>query len=216
MVSMNNVRNKKSAAYENLKRKIISGLLQPGEALNEGDLSKEFKISKTPIREALQRLERDGFVEDIPGRGCFVSRISFQDIKEFFEIREILECEVVKRAALTGDPEKIEAVRKKFESSENNGDRSPRSQFKAGDRIHTYIFETFGNNRLNEIYRRLIEHVERMRIHFFNQPRTERAGQSYKEHVEILDALAARDSVRAENAVRNHYRNSIEFYRKII
>jgi DNA-binding GntR family transcriptional regulator len=156
---MNNVRNKKSTAYENLKKKIISGLLQPGEALNEGALSSELKISKTPIREALQRLERDGFVEDIPGRGCFVSRISFQDIREFFEIREILECEVVKRAALKGDPEKIEGVRKKFESSESNGDRSPRSQFKAGDRIHTYIFETFGNNRLNEFYRRIIEHV---------------------------------------------------------
>ena len=213
---MNNARNKKSTAYENLKKKIISGLLQPGEPLSEGTLSKEFKISKTPIREALQRLERDGFVEDIPGRGCFVSRISFQDIKEFFEIREILECEVAKRAALKGDPEKIEAIRKKFESSESNGDRNSRSQFKAGDRIHTYIIETFGNNQLNEIYRRIIEHVERMRIHFFNQPRTERAGQSYKEHLEILDALIARDSVRAENAVRNHFRNSIEFYRKII
>jgi len=213
---MNNVRNKKSAAYENLKKKIISGLLQPGEPLNEGILSKEFKISKTPIREALQRLERDGFVEDIPGRGCFVSRISFQDIKELFEIREILECEVVKRAALRGDPEKIEAVRKKFDSLESNGDRNPRSQFKAGDRIHTYIVESFGNNRLNEIYRRIIEHVERMRIHFFNQPRGERSGQSYEEHLEILDALIARDPVRAENAIRNHLRNSIEFYRNII
>ena len=213
---MNNVRNKKSAAYENLKKKIISGLLQPGEPLNEGILSKEFKISKTPIREALQRLERDGFVEDIPGRGCFVSRISFQDIKELFEIREILECEVVKRAALRGDPEKIEAVRKKFDSLESNGDRNPRSQFKAGDRIHTYIVESFGNNRLNEIYRRIIEHVERMRIHFFNQPRGERSGQSYEEHLEILDALIARDPVRAENAIRNHLRNSIEFYRNIM
>jgi len=213
---MNNARNKKSTAYENLKKKIISGLLQPGEPLNEGILSKEFKISKTPIREALQRLERDGFVEDIPGRGCFVSRISFQDIKELFEIREILECEVVKRAALRGDPEKIEAVRKKFDSLESNGDRNPRSQFKAGDRIHTYIVESFGNNRLNEIYRRIIEHVERMRIHFFNQPRGERSGQSYEEHLEILDALIARDPVRAENAIRNHLRNSIEFYRNII
>jgi DNA-binding GntR family transcriptional regulator len=213
---MNNVRNKKSTAYENLKKKIISGLLQPGEALNEGALSSELKISKTPIREALQRLERDGFVEDIPGRGCFVSRISFQDIREFFEIREILECEVVKRAALKGDPEKIEGVRKKFESSESNGDRSPRSQFKAGDRIHTYIFETFGNNRLNEFYRRIIEHVERMRIHFFNQPRGERSGQAYKEHLEILDALSARDPVRAERAVRDHLRNSIEFLKSVI
>ncbi len=213
---MNSVKNKKSTAYENLKKRIISGLLQPGEPLSEGILSKEFKVSKTPIREALQRLERDGFVEDIPGRGCFVSRISFQDIKELFEIREILECEVVKRAALKGDLEKIEAVRKKFESLEGNGDRNPRSQFKAGDQIHTYIVETFGNNRLNEIYRRIIEHVERMRIHFFNQPRGERSGQSYKEHLEILDALIARDPIRAENAVRNHLRNSIEFYRNVI
>jgi len=66
---MNNARNKKSTAYENLKKKIISGLLQPGEPLSEGTLSKEFKISKTPIREALQRLERDGFVEDIQVEG---------------------------------------------------------------------------------------------------------------------------------------------------
>ena len=213
---MTNPRNKKSTAYEHLKKKIICGLLQPGEPLNEAILSKEFKVSKTPIREALQRLERDGFVEDIPGRGCFVSRISFQDIKELFEIREILECEVVKRAALKGDPEKIEAVRKKFESLESNADRSPRSQFKAGDQIHTYIVEAFGNNRLNEMYRRIIEHVERLRIHFFNQPRGERSGQSYKEHLEILEALLARDPVRAENAVRDHFRNSMDFFKSII
>lgn len=213
---MNSVRNKKSTAYDNLKKKIISGLLEPGEPLNEGTLSKEFKISKTPIREALQRLERDGFVEDIPGRGCFASRISFQDIKELFEIREILECEAAKRAALRDDREKIEAVRKKFESLEGNGERSPRSPFKAGDQIHAYLIESFGNRRLNEIYRRLLEHVQRMRIHFFNQAREERSRRSYQEHLEILNALGARDPERAEKAVRSHLRNSIEFLKEII
>jgi len=213
---MANPRSKKSTVFENIKKRIINNVLQPGEPLNEGTLSKEFKVSKTPIREALQRLERDGFVEDIPGRGCFVSRISFQDIKELFEIREILECEVAKRAALKCDPEKIETVRKKFESLENNGERSPRSQYKAGDQIHTCIVETFGNHRLNEMYRRIIEHVERLRIYFFNQPRGERSGQSYKEHLEILDALLARDPVRAENAVKDHFRNSMDFFKSII
>jgi len=202
--------------YETLKRKIIDNSLKPGEPMNEAILAKELKISKTPIREALQQLERDGFVENFPGRGYFVSKISFQDVKELFEIREILECEVVKRAALKSDPEKIEGVRKKFESAESNGDRSSRNYFKAGDRIHSYIVEAFGNNRLNEIYVRLQEHVDRMRIHFFNQPRKERSGQAYKEHLEILEALFARDPARAEKAVRDHLRNSMEFLKMVM
>lgn len=209
-------KSKKSVVYDVLKKKIINNSLRPGEPMNESILAKELKISKTPIREALQQLERDGFVENIPGRGFFVSRISFQDVKELFEIREILECEAVKRAALKTDPQKIEWVRKKFESTETNGDRNPRNCFKAGDRIHSYIFETFGNNRLNEIYRRIQEHVDRMRIHFFAQPRGERSEQSYKEHVEILDGLAARDPTRAEKAMKDHLRNSIEYLKKII
>jgi len=213
---MANSKSKKIIVYEALKRKIISNSLKPGEPLNEGILSKEMKISKTPVREALQRLERDGFVENVPGRGCFVSRISFQDVKELFETREILECGVIKRAVLRGDPEKIEGVRKKFESLENNGEKNPTSQFKAGDRIHAYLFESFGNNRLNEIYRRLLEHVERMRIYFFTQAHEKRSERSYKEHLEILDALASRDPERAEEAMRIHLRNSIDFLKQVI
>jgi DNA-binding GntR family transcriptional regulator len=174
------------------------------------------KISKTPVREALQQLERDGFVENVPGRGCFVSRISFQDVKEIFETREILECGVIKRAALKGDPEKIEGIRKKFESLEMNGEKNSRSQFKAGIRIHAYLFESFGNSRLNEIYRRLLEHVERMRIYFFTQAHEERSENSYKEHLEILDALASRDPERAEQAMRAHLRNAIDFLKQVV
>ena len=213
---MTNPKSKKSIVYETLKKKIIDSSMKPGEPLIEAVLSKAMKISKTPVREALQQLERDGFVENVPGRGCFVSRISFQDVKELFEIREILECEVVKRAALKGNVEKVDAVRRKFESQENNGEKSSRTLFKAGDRIHLYLFESFGNSRLNEIYRRLQEHVERMRIHFFNQDHEERSKEAYQEHVAILDALAARNPEGAENAVRTHLRNSMEFLKNVI
>jgi DNA-binding GntR family transcriptional regulator len=213
---MMNSKSKKNIVYEALKKRIIANSLKPGEPLNEGVLSKEMKISKTPVREALQQLERDGFVENVPGRGCFVSRISFQDVKELFETREILECEVIRRAALKGDPERIEGVRKKFEFLESNGEKTPKSQFKAGDRIHAYLFESFGNNRLNEIYRRLLEHVERIRIYFFTQTREERSEESYKEHLEILDALASGDSDRAEKAMRAHLRNAMDFLKRVI
>jgi GntR family transcriptional regulator, rspAB operon transcriptional repressor len=213
---MRNQKNKKSMVYDILKKRIIDNSMKPGEPLIETVLSKEMKISKTPVREALQQLERDGFVENVPGRGCFVSRISFQDIKELFEIREILECEVVKRAVTKCDAESIAAVRTKFEFQENADEKSARTSFKAGDRIHLHLFESFGNNRLKEIYRRLQDHVERMRIYFFNQDHEERSKEAYQEHIEILDALVARNADRAERAVRTHLRNSIEFLKNVI
>lgn len=212
---MNSPKSKKTIVYENLKKRVINHSLKSGEPLNESVLTKELGISKTPIREALQQLEKEGFIENIPGKGSFVSRISIQDIREIFEIREILECEVVKRAAMKSDPDKIEGIRKKFET-ESNGDKNSRDQFKAGDRIHTFIFESFGNKRLLEYYKRLQEHIIRMRLYFFNQLHQERSGQSFKEHLEIMDALIAQDPPRAEKAMRDHLRNSTEYLKKVI
>ena len=212
---MNSSKSKKAIVYENLKKRIINHSLKQGEPLNESILTKELGISKTPIREALQQLEKEGFVENIPGKGSFVSRISIQDIREIFEIREILECEVVKRAAMKNDPDKVEGIKKKFET-ESNGDKNSRDQFKAGDRIHTFIFESFGNKRLLEYYKRLQEHIIRMRLYFFNQLHQERSGQSFKEHLEIMDALIAQDPQRAEKAMRDHLRNSTEYLKKVI
>ena len=120
-------KSKKAIVYETLKKRIISHSLHPGEPLNESVLSKELKISKTPIREAFQQLEKEGFIENVPGRGAFVSRISIQDIRELFEIREILECEVIRRVASKGDlnRQRLEAISKKFESSKTNGNKNP-------------------------------------------------------------------------------------------
>lgn len=212
----NSPKSKKTIVYENLKSRIIKNLINPGEPLNEGVLSKELKISKTPIREALQQLEKEGFIESIPAKGAFVSMISIQDIREIFEIREVLECEVIRRAALKADPERVGAIREKFVSSESDSKKASAGHFKSGDEVHAFIFETFGNNRLKEIYKRLQDHIVRTRIHFFNQSPSGRSEESFKEHLEIFDALKAQDPVRAENAVRNHLRNSFEYIKKML
>jgi DNA-binding GntR family transcriptional regulator len=212
----NSRKSKKIIVYESLKKRIVNNSLKPGEPLNENVLAREFKISKTPVREAFQQLEKEGFIENMPGKGSFVSRISVKDIREIFEIREILECEAIKRVVQTRDPSKIEAIRKRFESSESGNGDNIRSYFKAGDQIHSFIFETLGNRRLSEIYGRLQDHIERMRLHFFSQPRQDRAVQSFKEHLEILDALVAQDPSRAEKAMRNHLQNSVEYLKNII
>jgi DNA-binding GntR family transcriptional regulator len=214
----NGSKSKKAIVYENLKKRIISHALSPGEPLNESVLTKELGISKTPIREALQQLEKEGFIENVPGKGSFVSRISVQDIREIFEIREILECEVIRRVASRGDLNKLEAeaIGKKFESSGADGNMTPRSYFRAGLQIHNFVFEAFGNKRLLEFYKRLQEHIERMRLYFFKQVHQERSEQSFKEHLEILNALIAQDPERAEKAMKNHLQNSVEYQKKVI
>ena len=212
----NSSKSKKAIVYDDLKSRIINNLIKPGEPLNEGVLSKELKISKTPIREALQQLEKEGFIENVPVKGAFVSRISIQDIREIFEIREILEVEVIRRAALKADPERVEAIKEKFVSSETDSKKASAGLFKSGDEVHAFIFETFGNDRLMEVYKRLQDHIVRTRIHFFNQSQSGRSEESFKEHLEVLDALKARDPVRAENAVRDHLRNSLEYLKKIL
>lgn len=213
----NRSKSKKAFVYEELKNRIIHNLLKPGEPLNEGVLSEEFKISKTPIREAFQQLEREGFIENIPGKGAFVSQISIQDLRELFDLREILECEVIKRAALKVDPEDVNKLRERF-LSENNGKGVTGGGFKSGDEVHSFIFETYGNQRLLEIYKRLQEHVVRSRIHFFYQSSHSHPGrseESFREHLEILEALKAKDPVRAEQAVRRHLRNSMEYLKTV-
>jgi len=208
-------KSKKAIVYENLKKRIITHYLKPGDPLNENVLSKELKTSKTPVREAIQQLEKEGFVENVPGKGSFVSRISFQDIRELFEIRELLECEVIKRAALKSAPDKVESIKKKFEM-ESNEDKNAKDHFKAGDRIHTFVFESFGNKRLLEYYKRLQEHIIRMRLNFFSELHQERSEQSFREHLDIMDALIAQDPLRAEKAMRDHLRNSVEYLKKVI
>jgi DNA-binding GntR family transcriptional regulator len=213
---MKEAKSKKLRVYETLKQRIINHALAPGEPINEAILSKELKISKTPIREALQQLEKEGFIENIPGRGNFVSRISIQDVRETFEIREILEGEAIKRAALRHDPEKLEAIQKAFESSEQSSHGSPSRHFRSGDQIPAFIFESIGNRRLMEIYRRLQDHIVRHRIHFFNNSHVGRSEESYREHLEILDALAAQDPARCEQAIKAHLKNSLEYIKSII
>lgn len=211
-------KSKKIIVYEYLKKKIIAGALKPGEPLVEGVLAKELKTSKTPIREAMQQLEKEGFVEIFPGKGAFVSRMSFQDIREIFEIREILECEVIRRVAAKGEfsKEDAEAIGRKFASAESEGPKNNRSHFKAGEKIHTFVFEAFGNKRLIAFYNRFQEHIERLRLFYFaDQDRRERSEQSFREHLEILNALIARDPQRAEKAMRDHLQNSTAFLKDI-
>ncbi len=216
MRTVQEAKSKKLLGLDAIKQRIINHEMKPGEPINEGALSRELGVSKTPVREALQQLEKEGFVENIPGKGAFVSRISIQDVRETFEIREMLECEAIKRAALRCDPEKLALIRKAFVAREDIPLDGGPPHFRSGDKIHAFVFESLGNQRLFDIYLRLLDHIVWLRIHFFSNSHRGRSDESYREHLEILDAMAARDPARCEAAVRAHLRNSWEYVKSII
>ena len=107
-------------------------------------------------------------------------------------------------------------MKRRLESIEMVNGKTPLNLMKAGDQIHNYLFESFGNNRLTETYRRLQDHINRLRVHFVNQFDPNRLEQSSKEHEEILNALIAKDPIAAENAVRIHLRNAQDHIKQLI
>jgi DNA-binding GntR family transcriptional regulator len=198
------MKNKKTAVYEKIKEGIINGALAPGLPINESDFARDLDVSKTPVREALRQLEREGLVENIPGRGSAVAHITFQDIREIFEVREIIECGAAKRAALMRDEEEVRAKRKELEQYSKKWTEAIELNWCPVEDIHLIIVTRIGNQRLIETYLGLLDHIKRIRQHFGERFTRQRFNKLVAEHLEILDAIIEGNGDRAELAVQNH------------
>ncbi len=206
-------RSKKNLVYETLKERIVRNDLKPLSYLNEKELSRELGISKTPIREALQELGRNRFVIIIPNKGCFVSNISLEDIREIFELREIYECAAARIAASKPDKEKLVTKLSRYETVASKDSVPLKERLLAGYQIHSAIVEYVGNQRLQEVYSTLQDHIVRIRIYFLNRYISERVNVSEEEHREIVQAILQGDPDKAEQAMRKHIENALEFIR---
>jgi len=100
----------KNVAYEHIRRKLMVGQLKPGDAVSELGLSKEMGISRSPIREAICRLQSEGFIHKMEGYGAFVPVLSVREVRELFEVRASLECLAAVQAAEIIRPAEIEKL----------------------------------------------------------------------------------------------------------
>lgn len=196
--------NKKSRVYEILEDRIVANQLKPQEYLNEQSLCKEFGISKTPVREALQRLEHKKLVVVVPNKGSFVAPIGLDMIREVFEAREIVECAAARIAATLDDREPFRIMLDSHESLLVSPDDELRGKLLSGYQIHTFIVESIGNSFLTEYYRTLLAHIVRIRVFFLARFEIGRLRQTTDEHRSILKAIVDGDPDRAEAAMREH------------
>jgi len=204
-------RQLKDEAYATIKAAITSLRLRPGAAIRESQLARSLGISKTPIRMALVRLENEGFVETRRASGTFIRRMTFDDVREVFEVRQALEQLAAQRVAATALPEHLEALRANLDDSQRLVRGGGEAEaFGAVRGFHLLLVDFAGNTRLSQTYRSLFDHIVRIGNVCGQIPgRNER---SIGEHRAIVDALAAHDGDRAADGIAIHLASLLDDY----
>jgi DNA-binding GntR family transcriptional regulator len=191
--------------YRILKDGIARHELEPGARLIDKEIASNLGVSRTPVREALSKLEVEGLVTIVPRRGVFVTDPSPKDIKDTYEVREVLEALAVELAVpfLSEDGlADLERTLEDFRTALDHQDHL--ACFELDRKFHDQLVGLSGNNKLIEIDRLLDGNVQVTRWrHCRDGHRQESA---YREHQMILDALAQRDADLACRLVREHIR----------
>jgi len=188
------------------KQAIISYEVKPGETLGEEQIANKLGVSRTPVREALKELQKEGLVKMIHRKGAFVAEISSKDVEEIFLLREILECAAVKMAIPRLKEEDLIEMEDLFNSIGKNIEmRNRKDIFETDIKLHSLIVNTAGNRRLSKFLNILNGQVYRMRVLSATTPG--RLNKSLQEHKDILEALKKRDIDSAEQRLKKHIRN---------
>lgn len=206
-------------AYETIRAGILLQRWHPGDPLSEQQLAEELRISRTPVRQALQQLEREGFVLVLPSRGTFVAELSLDDVRDVYELRETIEAQVARWAAERGVDENIVSLESIVADAFYTLDRfggGPRDIVATGrldrlhglgTRFHTALAELAGNRRANEALRQLDNLILRARL-LHGTLRS--PNEIWTDHARIVEAIRNRDSAGAEAAMRQHLRTAYE------
>ncbi|RKY51263.1 MAG: GntR family transcriptional regulator [Candidatus Neomarinimicrobiota bacterium] len=198
--------SQREKTYKAIKQAIISYEVKPGEPLAEEQIANKLGVSRTPVREALKELRKEGLVKIIHRKGAFVAEISSKDVEEIFLLREILECAAEKIAIPRLKEEDLIEMESLFNSiSKDIEMKNYKNIFDTDIKLHSLIVDTAGNRRLSKFLNILNGQVHRMRVLSATAPG--RLNKSLQEHKDILEALKKRDIDLAEQRLKQHIRN---------
>jgi DNA-binding GntR family transcriptional regulator len=192
-----------AAAHRLLREAIMRGQIAMGARINELELAAAWNVSRTPIRDALRRLEAEGLVQSVPGRGVIVPVLSLADADELYELREILEARAARRAAERGGPEfhaRLNDLIRTFGAALKQAD--PETMIAIDGDIHSAVAVMSGSARLAAaiaMTRAQVHPIKRRAFHVRG-----RAAKSLREMAKLVAAIRAHDPARAEASMRDH------------
>ena len=189
-------------AYEIIKNDILTCVLEPGKQIAQSQLAERYQVGTTPIREALQRLAQEGFVQTIPRFGYTISYVTLSDVHEIFELRAILEPAAARLAATRATDERLTEIARMADFYYAYGDESnnPKAHVHNAD-FHRAIAAEAGNGRLLDQIDQVLD--EMTRIFHLGLDLGNYAGEMHQEHLALVKALQNHDPNRAERLMKD-------------
>lgn len=189
--------------FEYLRNLILEGELKPGERLMEINLAEQLGVSRTPVREAIRKLEKEKFVEMIPRKGAYVAELTTKDAIDVLEIRKLLEGHAAYLAAQNMTSEEIAILKEildNFDGALNKMDRQGMIDF--DNKFHDEIFKSTNNEKLIEIVQSLHDQFQRFRLNYFNEH--DDYFELQRNHKLIYDSIKNREPENAKIHSETH------------
>ena len=206
-IKLENYQPLRELVFEKLREAIISGALPEGERLMEVQLAEELGVSRTPIREAIRRLELEGFVVMMPRKGAYVSGFTLKDIINVFEIREALDELACSLAAVRISDDQLEYLeRLMVELTEATENENSEEWIRVDTLFHDAIYKACNNDRLMQMIGNIMEQIQRYRQMSLNDKG--RMPQALEEHRALVNALWDRDAKEAQLRASMHINNA--------
>ena len=194
--------------FNTLRQAILRGEIKPGERLLEIHLANKLGVSRTPIREAIRKLELENLVIMIPRKGAVVAEITEKSLRDVLEVRRALEALAVKLACekiQDSEIEELKVTAKEFEEALKTGDVTVFAE--ADVKFHDIIYRTTDNQRLIQLLYNLREQMYRYRVEYLKREDSHEV--LLAEHQHIIQMLAERNEERAVEAVCAHIDNQV-------
>lgn len=194
-------------AYDEVKRRIFDFHLMPGDRISESDLAQQIDVSRTPLRQALQRLQHEGFVEAIPKVGWVIPPLDFAKFDELYAFRVLIECHAVSMAGAAGrDRTLLHELSRIWQVPVRERLQDPKTVGALDEAFHLAIVEQTGNSEMVRTYREITERMRIIRRLDFHKPG--RVASTYDEHAKILAAVQKGRQEEAQRLLRAHIEQS--------
>mgnify|MGYP000853343440 CR=1 FL=1 len=217
-IQIENYKPLREIVFGYLREAILEGKLEPGKRLMEMQLAENLGVSRTPVREAIRKLELEGLVVMVPRKGAYVADVSIKDMVEVLEIRAALEGLAASLAAERMTPKDVKALKvladefKKFHLEQNF-----KGMIEKDVEFHEKIFESTGNEKLYQMSQGLREQIYRFRVRYISE--YNQSDNLVIEHDKILKAISKKDRKMAYNygwehieSLKNHMINTASSY----
>lgn len=189
---------KSDLAFEYLKQRIINGELAPLSSISEKEIQSKLETSRTPVREALLKLQELGFIYIYPNRGTIVSELTLDLIEEMYEARLLNEGEAYVSSAKVIKENELQSFRTRFLAHADEVGGANRIYYiELDDELHDTLLSHCPNRFIRRSLQMVYDHNRRLR-RFVTEP------ISVPEHIEIIDAMLSKDEKRIRNAVLTH------------